>query len=376
MNIINRYLWKNALGGIVMAWTALVLLDSFFALVNELEDTGGDNGYGTLQAVLYMVYTLPERFYEYFPTSVLVGTLLGLGRLASNSEFTAMRAAGISIQQIAVATLQLGLFLAFMSFVLGEWIVPATDRYAANFKAVQKNNNVAVTPDRGLWVKEKQEIIKIGKVLSSTQLADITIYRVSENYQYLRDLTTIATAQFEDNEWKLQQVITRSFEGGREDNKKDSVEVNAVGKSDQYSIKKDTVETAYASVLIKPDILKVTVADPEQLSSIQLTKLIKHQESNGLNADKFKLAFWKHFSIPFSALVMLMLAMPFLFSSQRSSGAGQRLFIGIVVGIVFFLTNNVLNEIGIVYHFPPLASAFFPVFLFLIIALIAIKRVH
>lgn len=368
MNIINRYLWKNALGGIIMAWTALVLLDSFFALVNELEDTGGDNGYGTLQAVMYIVYTLPERFYEYFPTSVLVGTLLGLGRLSSNSEFTAMRAAGISIQQIAIATLQLGLFLALMSFVLGEWIVPATDRYAANFKAVQKNNNVAVTSDRGLWVKEKQEIIKIGKVLSSTHLADITIYRVSENYQYLKDLTTISTAQFDNNEWKLQQVITRTFE--------DKTDEKMGDKPKKYSIKKETVETAYTSVLIKPDILKVTVADPEQLSSLQLTKLIKHQESNGLNADKFKLAFWKHFSIPFSALVMLMLAMPFLFSSQRSSGGGQRLFIGIVVGIVFFLTNNVLNEIGIVYNFPPLASAFFPVFLFLFVALIAIKRVH
>ncbi len=374
MNIINRYLWKNALSGIIMAWTALVLLDSFFALVNELEGTGGDNGYGTLQAVMYIVYTLPERFYEYFPTSVLVGTLLGLGRLSSNSEFTAMRAAGISIQQIAIATLQLGLFLALMSFVLGEWIVPATDRYAANFKAVQKNNNVAVTSDRGLWVKEKQEIIKIGKVISNTHLADITIYRVSENYQYLKDLTTISTAQFENNIWKLQQVITRTFKDNTDDQPNEySISVNSIAVN---SIKKDFVETAYTSVLIDPDILKVTVANPEQLSSIQLTKLIKHQESNGLNADKFKLAFWKHFSIPFSALVMLMLAMPFLFSSQRSSGGGQRLFIGIVVGIVFFLTNNVLNEIGIVYNFPPLASAFFPVLLFLFVALIAIKRVH
>ncbi len=336
-----------------MAWFALVLLDSFFALINELKDT--DDSYGTLQAVLYIVYTLPERLYEYFPTSILVGALLGLGRLSANSEFTAMRAAGVSIQQITIATLQLGLFLALITFALGEWIVPATDRYATNFKAVQKNNNVALTSDRGLWIKEKQEIIQIGKVISNQRLVDITIYRVSDNYKHLKDLTTIDTAEFSNNQWKLHNVTTRTF--------KDN------------AIHKDNVDTAYTTVLIDPEILKVTEADPAHLSSLQLTKLIEHQESNNLSADKFKLAFWKHFSTPFSALVMLILAMPFLFTSQRSAGGGFRLFIGITVGIVFFLINRILNEIGIVYNFPPVLSAFFPVILFLLMGLFALKRI-
>ncbi len=353
MNILNRYLWKNALGGIVMAWFALVLLDSFFGLISELEETNA--AYGSMQAVLYTVYTLPERLYEYFPTSVLVGTLLGLGRLTANSEFTAMRAAGVSIQQIVIATLQLGIFLALLSFALGEWVVPATDRYATNFKAVQKNNRVTITSDRGLWVKEKQEIIQIGKIISSQQLADITIYRVSKDYKQLKDLTTIESAEFENNQWTLHQITTRTFKA--------------------KSIQIDTVDTASTGVLISPDILKVTVANPEYLSSIQLLKLIDHQESNNLSADKFKLAFWKHLSIPFSALVMLVLAMPFLFSSQRSTGVGLRLFIGITVGIVFFLINRILNEVGIVYSFPPLLSAFFPVILFLLMGLFALRRI-
>ncbi len=355
MSIINRYLWKNALAGIIMAWFALTLLDSFFSLINELEDTGAGSGYGTSEAILYIIYTLPMRLYEYFPTAILVGTLLGLGKLSSNSEFTAMRAAGISINQITFATLQLGVFLALVTFVLGEWVVPATDRYAANFKAVQRSNKIALTPDRGMWVKEKQELIQIGKVLSSQNLADITIYRVSTDYKYLKDLTTIERAEFLNNYWTLYNVVTYRFSNGE--------------------ILRDHVDSAQTSILVNPDVLKVTVANPEQLSSTQLTRLIHHQESNGLSANKFKLAFWKHFSIPLSALVMLILSMPFLFTSQRSAGAGQRLFIGITVGIIFFLINRVLNEVGIVYNFPPLVSAFFPVLLFLFVSLIALKRV-
>lgn len=356
MNIVSRYLWKNALGGILMASFALVMLDSFFALVSELQDVNDETGYSTADAILYIIYTLPQRLYEYFPTSILVGALLGLGRLSSNSEFTAMRAAGVSIMQIALATIQLGVFLALITFALGEWVIPATDRHASNFKAVQKNKKVAITSDRGLWVKEKQEIIQIGKLISNNELADITIYRVSDEYEFLKDLTTIENAYFDGKQWTLENVVTRKF------------------TDDGFKI--DRVEQAQTTVLVNPEILDVTVAVPDQLSSTQLSQIIQHQEKNGLSSDKFKLAFWKHFSVPLSAVVMLMLAMPFLFAGQRSAGSGQRLFIGITVGIVFFLINRVLNEIGIVYSLPPMLSAFFPLVIFMLISLIGLARIN
>lgn len=355
MNILDRYIWKNALGGILIAWLSLIMLDSFFSLINELGDTGKDNQYTAPRALLYIVYTLPQRLYEYFPTSILVGALLGLGRLSANSEFTAMRAAGVSILKIALATLQLGIFLALITFALGEWVVPVTDRYASSFKASQTENKVSVTEDRAVWVKEQNRIIHIGKVLSRESLADITIYHISDNHEKLNDLTTIESATFHNNKWTLHQLITRTFEGNNVNSKQSDI--------------------THTATLVNPEILEVTVAEPDQLSSAQLTRLIQHQRQNGLTADKLELAFWKHYSIPLSALVMLMLAMPFLFSSQRNANAGQRVFVGIVVGIVFFLLNRVLNEVGTVYNMPPLVSAFFPVIIFLFISLIALKRV-
>ena len=355
MNILDRYIWKNALGGILIAWLSLIMLDSFFSLINEMGDTGKGNGYTALQAILYIVYTLPQRFYEYFPTSILVGALLGLGRLSANSEFTAMRAAGISISKIALATLQLGIFLALIAFTLGEWVVPVTDRYASNFKATLTENKVSVTEDRAVWVKEKNKIIHIGKVLSRESLADITIYQIGNNHEQLSDLKTIESAVFYDNQWILYNLITRTFE--------------------ENSVNYKHADKVHTATLVNPEILEVTVAEPDQLSSAQLTRLIQHQQQNGLAADKLELAFWKHYSIPLSALVMLMLAMPFLFTSQRNVNAGQRIFIGIVVGIVFFLLNRVLNEIGSVYSISPLVSAFFPVIIFLLISLIALRRV-
>ena len=96
--ILDRYLWKATLQGLLIAWIALVTLDLFFSFINEAGKTNAL--YTTSQAMIYLVYTIPGRFYEHFPNAILIGTLLGLGNLAANSEFIAMRAAGISIKQI------------------------------------------------------------------------------------------------------------------------------------------------------------------------------------------------------------------------------------------------------------------------------------
>ena len=121
IKILDRYLWGATLQGLLIAWFALVLLDVFFAFISE---SGKTNAlYTTMQALVYLLYTLPGRFYEYFPTATLIGTLLGLGNLAANSEFTAMRAAGMSIRQIVFSVLKLGLLLAVGIFLMGEYLI-------------------------------------------------------------------------------------------------------------------------------------------------------------------------------------------------------------------------------------------------------------
>ncbi|KAG1660432.1 Lipopolysaccharide export system permease protein LptG [Nymphon striatum] len=164
-HILDRYLWSSTIQGILIAWLALVILDTFFAFINEAGKTNAL--YTTLQAIIYLIYTLPSSFYEFFPTSVLIGALLGLGNLAANSEFIAMRAAGVSIRNIVFSVTKLGALLAIGIFIVGEWLVPVSDLHARNFKAQLKNKNIVLVDDSGLWVKEKQSIIKIGKVLSN-----------------------------------------------------------------------------------------------------------------------------------------------------------------------------------------------------------------
>jgi len=354
MNILDRYLWKATLYGLLMAWFALVTLDLFFSFIYE---TGKTNAlYTTSHAIVYLIYTIPGRFYEYFPTAILIGTLLGLGNLAAKSEFIAMRAAGISIRKIVFSIVKLGLILAIFIFIMGEWLVPAADLHARNFKAHLKNKNITLVGGAGLWVKEKNTIFHIGKVIKKEQLSDISIYNFKDDYSGLISLKTVKSANLVENSWHLHGVNTSIFK--------------------ETSVKKQYMETLIDKHFLDPQIVDIATVKAEQLSTNALKKIIQLQQESHLKTDKYELIYWKRFSVPLSALVMLILAMPFLFSSNRGGGAGQRVFIGIIVGIVFYLANRSVNELGTVYGFSPFASAFFPSLLFLAIGLLAINRIR
>jgi len=353
MNILDRYLWKSVFAGLMMAWFALTILVIFFDFISESGDL--NENYSGLQAFIYLLYSIPNRLYELFPTAMLIGTLLGLGNLAANSEFIAMRAAGISIINIIVSVLKLGVILVIAVFLLGELVVPKTDLAGKNFKSSLQNKNVVMVSGASLWVKDKHRILNIGQVWSEKKLTDITIYNVKKGYGGLESMTHVKSASNSPSGWLLESTVEQTF------------------TDDGVDIQK--LDTKIDPDFLDVKLLSIASVDPEQLSIAELSELVQHQKDNKLNTEKFELAYWKRFSAPFAALVMLFLAMPFLFGSQRGGGAGQRVFIGIIAGIAFFLLNKVLNQVGSVYGFPPFLSAFLPALFFLGLSLIGLQRI-
>ena len=352
MNILDRYLWKSVFVGLIMAWFALTILVIFFDFISETGDL--NENYSSLQAFVYLLYSIPNRLYELFPTAMLIGTLLGLGNLAANSEFIAMRAAGISIVNIIVSVLKLGLVLVVAVFLLGEFVVPKTDLAGKNFKSSLNNKNVVMVSGASLWVKDKSRIFHIGQVWSEDKLTDVTIYNIDTGYTGLNSLTHVQSATSSEDGWLLESIIEQEFSDNGVESKK--------------------LDSKIDSDFLDAKLLSIASVDPEQLSIAELADLVEHQKANKLNTEKFELAYWKRFSAPFAALVMLFLAMPFLFGSQRGGGAGQRVFIGIIAGIAFFLINKVLNQVGSVYGFPPFLSAFLPALFFLGVSIIGLQR--
>ncbi|WGZ95235.1 MAG: LPS export ABC transporter permease LptG [Candidatus Thiothrix putei] len=345
MNHLERYLWKSVLSSILLTWLSLTLLDRFFAFLAELGDVSPDTQYGNVQALYYILMGTPKLLYDYFPTATLIGSLLGLGNLAANSELTAMRAAGISIHQIVGMTLKLGLVLVVMVFVLGEWVAPHTELAASSFKLRMQQKQLAIG-NQGIWIKDGNRIINISKLWSEKKMEGLAIYTINPEAGRIDTITHAARAERDATGWVLYELTRKVIQTD--------------------GVRQETLAQVHEDKLIPEQVLSIAAVKPNQLAASELADFIKHQRDNELNSKRFEQAFWQHFTTPLSTLVMLIIAAPFVFSFQRNAGAGQRIFIGILIGIVFFLFNRMFGSVGIVYGIPPLLSAALPLLVFLV----------
>lgn len=351
MSILERYIWKSVAFSILVTWASLVMLDTFFAFLDEIGDVNSQSNYGTFQALTYIAHTIPRRLYDYFPTATLIGALLGLGNMAANSELIAIRAAGLSIARIVWMTIKLGFVLALIAFSLGEWVAPTAENKGEAYKAemLNKRKNTG-----SVWFKHNQQIIHIVRQVDKNTLHGVTIYKLDMHTGDLSYIRRARKAVLIEGEWQLHAVNTTypSLKG----------------------VKRKQHKTVNTTNLLPNDLLSIASVEPEQLAASELAKVIEHQKGNELTSARFELAYWEHYTTPLSTIVMLILAAPFVFGTQRNAGAGQRIFVGIILGISFFLLNHIIGTSGIVYGLSPLFSATFPLLLFLVGGLVLLFR--
>ena len=113
---LDRYIGTQVFFSILAVLGIILGLALLFAFIDELGDVQGKYGLG--EALSYVMLTAPRRAYEMLPMAALIGSLIGLGSLASNSELTIMRAAGVSIGRIVWAVMKPLLVLILVLLIL------------------------------------------------------------------------------------------------------------------------------------------------------------------------------------------------------------------------------------------------------------------
>lgn len=353
ITILDRYLGGTVIRGALLALLVLASLSAFFTLLGELGDLR--NNYTLTKAALYMLLTLPRRVYEMFPTAVLLGGLMSLGALAANSELMVMRAAGVSVTRITLAVLQAGLVLAVIAALLGEVVAPPGEKYAQSMRSAAQTGYITLQSDNGFWARDGDNFVQIRRVLPGAQLRDLTIYELGDDLQ-LHSVIEARSASFAHGHWELEDVRQSLIRA-------DGVDTRTLNNVEWRS-------------LLKPDLVEVLSVKPEDLAASALARYVTYLDENNLDSERYRLAFWVKIVTPLSTLVMLLIAVPFVFGSLRSAHAGTRLLVGVLLGMGFYLLNQALNHVGLVYGLPPLLSALAPTLVFAAAGLYAVSRIH
>ncbi len=335
MRRLTRHIVTHIASFSAIVGLALVAIYTFVSFVSEI-DRAGQGGPGVAQLLYYSVMMVPTGLYLLMPVIALLGTLMGLGALAAQNEVTAMRATGVTVVQLGIATLVAGLLLAGLEIMLGDVIAPAGTQAARNFRSESRDGQSAGLASRPIWLRDGNAVVHIGTLLSEKRIADLEIYQLGEDLS-LRSVLRAARAEFDDGHWQLSDVRRTRFDESR-----------TVAE-----------QTATLEVIghVSPQVLRLFVLEADSLTTPGLLRLISYLDRNGLDASSYRLSVWRKIVAPLTVMAMMLFAVPFILGSQRGGGAGHRLLAGILVGLVFYVVNEVTASMGQIYGWPPALAA-------------------
>lgn len=354
--ILDQYLARQVIAGSLLVALLLAALTSFLVLIGQFDDFHGS--YGIWEAIQYTLLSMPQQTYELLPMSVLLGSLLGLGNLASGNELTVMRAAGISTVRLGRSCLLGGVVLAVLCFALGEFVAPHAERQANELKNSARLNRVSFLARGGIWARDGDVVFNVQQMISAERLLGVSLYVMGENRKIERILVAKEAQAEPQGGWSLKNV--------RE------TRLNGADSSDIVTAHHDSLPW---NSLLDTSLLQLFVVDPDVLSLRGLDQYISFLQRNELDVKRYKQAFWQKAVMPVSIIVMVVLALPFVFGPLRSAGTGQRVLFGVLIGVGFYLVNLTLGHSGLVFGLPPIFSAWAPTVLAAFLAFAFLRRI-
>ena len=351
MRRIDRYIVSNVAAAMMLVMSIVLSLDFMFAFIGEMDDL--KLNYQIFEALIYVATTLPRRIYDYLPLAAFMGCLVGLGAMAKNSELVVLRAAGVSTGRIVFSTMKPAFIVVILSFLIGEYVAPLTERIAQSQKAIQRGASENVVVQSGLWHKEDGVFMHFNAVEPNGVLHGVSMQFYNDKKQLV--MSRFATrAIYQRESWQLEQVVESHF-------LKDQIE------SKNYSSMEWKTE-------LSPSVLSVLILKPDDLSISGLYAYSNYLKEQDLNASEYMMAFWKKILQPLTTGVLVLVAISFVFGPLRSVTMGFRVFSGVIVGLIFKYAQDLLGPSSLVFGFNPIYATLIPITICFLVGVFLLRR--
>ena len=356
MTILDRYIGLALARSALLVMLILLPLFALLDLVQQLEDVGTGN-YGLLDALVYEIFMMPSYLLNLLPFTALLGTSIALGGLAYNNELTAMRASGISIPRIGLATLKYCVLFMLLTIVIMEWVAPPLHQQATQRQSMALSGASILIEKHGFWIHQDNLFINVRNIHEGHTPVDIHVFEFDsakkELELYLHADHADTTNQ---GQWLYKDLILKKFAGKN---------INT----------QHAAELARDSYLTESQ-LKVLELPIGSLSLSELFQYVAYLKASGQTTERFELVFWQKASLPIAVGVMMLCSFPFVFGSLRSSSAGKRIVLASITGISFQLITQLMGNLGLMLNLDPIITTTTPILAFLAFGLVLMRRAY
>lgn len=355
MTLLRGYIVGALLRGVALVLTVLVVVSAAIELVGQLNDIGTGE-YDLRTALSYVALRVPRTVFTTLPIAALIGGLLSLGNLAVHRELVVMRASGVSSWQLLSAVGLAGFALAVLMVLLGESLAPSLGAYANELRTRAMHEDMTVANGQATWLRDGERILSLRRQTGDLGYGGgVLLFEVGPD-QVLKEVARADSADLDTaNRWVLANYGETAFEDSG------------------VAIRSERESTGAYD--LNPDLLELSVVREDLLDTPSLQRYIRYLRANDLDPHRYLVAYWSRIASVISVVLMTILALPFVFGSLRSAGAGARLVVGLVVGLSYYVLGQVLTTGGEVYGLPPLVIAFAPCGLLAVVTAVAFTRV-
>jgi lipopolysaccharide export system permease protein len=351
--ILDLYIGRTIISTTALVLVTFVGLSGIIKYVEQLRKVGRGT-YDLLQALYFVLLSIPRDIEMFFPMAALLGALIGLGMLAASSELVVMQAAGFSKLDIGLSVLKTAVPLMIIVTLLGQWGAPQAQKMARDLRAISISGGSIVSTRSGVWARDANDFIFIAKV-DDERLYGMNMWSFDQNKELQSTIFAEQVDYDGNNTWTMSDVQITSFE-------------------DDVQITKESLPSYSWQTSLAPDKLAIVTVKPEELSLSGLYDYVSYLQASEQDASRYELAFWRKVTQPLSIAVMMLMALSFIFGPLRSVTMGARILSGVIAGFTFYISSEFFGPVSLVYQIPPVFGAVAPSIVFFGIALMLLRR--
>ena len=121
-------------------------------------------------------------------------------------------------------------------------------------------------------------------------------------------------------------------------------------------------------------MLRILMLQPKQLSVRDLWYYSDYLQAQGLDGSEYRLNFWTEGLKVLAIASLVLVAVSFIFGPLRSAPLGQRVFVGVIIGLGFNTLQNLLGPASMVFGFSPFLAVIVPILVTAMIGTVLLVR--
>jgi lipopolysaccharide export system permease protein len=264
------------------------------------------------------------------------------------------RASGVSVWRIAWPVGLAGVTMALAMYAIGEYVAPPMAQIAKREKTTRKLADISFAGSSSAWVKDGNLILRVATGEVDQAFGGVSLFELdgSTRLRSIKRAERISVA--EPGHWRLHNVSTTRF--------------------GEDHLESEVVPEVTMTSSVNPDFLGLAATDPDLLTLRGLSSYIEHLRRNNLGAASYEIGYWSRIARLFAVIVVTLLALPFVFGPLRTTGAGTRTVIGVLLGVLFFLVTRTVENGGQLFHANPVLIGWLPTAVIGFCTFVAISR--